>query len=327
MVSEDKSQKMGSIGGEKMASGHGGSKGGHQAHGGGGRKPHQEVVEKKGGHGDHGDGGHGTHERGGKGGHGKGDHHAHMLQDFKRRFFVSMAITVPVLALSPMIQAFLGIDFVFRGSFYLLFALSSLVYFYGGWPFLKGLRKELSEKSPGMMTLIGVAISVAYFYSSAVVFGLPGKFFFWELVTLIDIMLLGHWMEMRSVMGASRALEELAKIMPSEAHLIRDGEIEDVEIEVLKKGDRVMVKPGEKVPVDGVVVEGKSSVNESLLTGESKPVSKDEGSEVIGGSINGEGSLVVEVAKTGKESYLSTVIDLVNQAQETRSRTQGPPSF
>ncbi|HPR67277.1 MAG TPA: heavy metal translocating P-type ATPase, partial [Methanothrix sp.] len=159
-------------------------------------------------------------------------------------------------------------------------------------------------------------------YSSAVVFGLAGKFFFWELVTLIDIMLLGHWVEMRSVMGASRALEELAKVMPSEAHLIKDGQVEDVEIEALKKGDWVMVRPGEKVPVDGTVLEGKSSVNESLLTGESKPVAKTIGSGVIGGSINGEGSLVVKVGKTGKETYLSTVIDLVTSAQESRSKTQ-----
>jgi len=245
-----------------------------------------------------------------------------MLQDFKRRFFVSLLITVPVLALSPMIQTFFGFDLVFPGSSYLLFALSSLVYFYGGWPFLKGLKREISERGPGMMTLIGVAISVAYFYSSAVVFGLAGKFFFWELVTLVDIMLLGHWVEMRSVMGASRALEELAKVMPSEAHLLRDGQVEEVEIASLKKGDRVMVRPGEKVPVDGTVLEGKSSVNESLLTGESKPVGKMEGSRVIGGSMNGEGSLVVEVGKTGKETYLSTVIALVTSAQESRSKTQ-----
>ena len=245
-----------------------------------------------------------------------------MLQDFKRRFFVSLLITVPVLALSPMIQTFFGFDLVFPGSSYLLFALSTLVYFYGGWPFLKGLKRELSERGPGMMTLIGVAISVAYFYSSAVVFGLAGKFFFWELVTLVDIMLLGHWVEMRSVMGASRALEELAKVMPSEAHLLRDGQVEEVEIASLKKGDRVMVRPGEKVPVDGTVLEGKSSVNESLLTGESKPVGKMEGSRVIGGSMNGEGSLVVEVGKTGKETYLSTVIALVTSAQESRSKTQ-----
>jgi len=245
-----------------------------------------------------------------------------MLQDFKKRFFVSIVITVPVLALSPMIQAFFGFDLAFRGSSYLLFALSTFVYFYGGWPFLKGLKKELGEKNPGMMTLIAVAISVAYFYSSAVVFGLQGKFFFWELVTLIDIMLLGHWMEMRSVMGASRALEELVKIMPSEAHLIREGKVEDVEIDILKAGDKVVVRPGEKVPVDGVVLEGKSNVNESLLTGESKPVAKIEGSKVIGGSINGEGSLVVEVSKIGKDTYLSQVINLVSQAQESKSRTQ-----
>lgn len=317
MASEDKYQEMGGTFGEEMPSGHGGPKEGHLAHGGGDHKPHKEE-----GHSDHGGGGHGTPEKGGRGGHGKGDHHAAMLQDFKRRLFVSLLITVPVLALSPMIQTFFGFDLVFPGSFYLLFALSSLVYFYGGWPFLTGLKRELSEREPGMMTLIGVAISVAYFYSSAVVFGLAGKFFFWELVTLVDIMLLGHWVEMRSVMGASRALEELAKVMPSEAHLIRDGQVEEVEIASLKKGDRVMVRPGEKVPVDGTVLEGKSSVNESLLTGESKPVGKMEGSRVIGGSMNGEGSLVVEVGKTGKETYLSTVIALVTSAQESRSKTQ-----
>jgi len=317
MASEDKSQEMGGTFGEEMPSGHGGPKEGHLAHGGGDHKPHKEE-----GHSDHGGGGHGTPEKGGRGGQGKGDHHAAMLQDFKRRFFVSLLITVPVLALSPMIQTFFGFDLVFPGSSYLLFALSSLVYFYGGWPFLKGLKREISERGPGMMTLIGVAISVAYFYSAAVVFGLAGKFFFWELVTLVDIMLLGHWVEMRSVMGASRALEELAKVMPSEAHLLRDGQVEEVEIASLKKGDRVMVRPGEKVPVDGTVLEGKSSVNESLLTGESKPVGKMEGSRVIGGSMNGEGSLVVEVGKTGKETYLSTVIALVTSAQESRSKTQ-----
>jgi Cu2+-exporting ATPase len=322
-MSENNSQKKDDSTEEKMALSLQGS--GRKSHSGGVHK-----VQERGSGGSHGEADHGEtdhkeagHSHGnGRGDHGKGDHHAHMLQDFKKRFFVSLAITVPVLVLSPMIQAFFGFDLTFPGSFRLLFALSSFVYFYGGWPFLKGLKKELAERVPGMMTLIAVAISVAYFYSSAVVFGLPGKFFFWELVTLIDIMLLGHWVEMRSVMGASRALEELAKIMPSEAHLIKDGEVEDVEIEVLKKGDRVMVRPGEKVPVDGTVLEGKSSVNESLLTGESKPVSKEEGSGVIGGSMNGEGSLVVEVAKTGKETYISQVIDLVNTAQESRSRTQ-----
>jgi Cu2+-exporting ATPase len=196
------------------------------------------------------------------------------------------------------------------------------VYFYGGYPFLKGFFKEIRENNIGMMTLIAVAISAAYFYSSAVVFGLKGELFFWELATLIDIMLLGHWIEMRSVMGASRALEELVKIMPSVAHLMKDGQTEDVKVETLKPGDRVLVKPGEKIPVDGAVIEGETSVNESMLTGESRPITKRAGDSVIGGSINGEGSVSVEVRKTGSETYLNQVIELVRQAQESKSKTQ-----
>ncbi|WP_440951584.1 heavy metal translocating P-type ATPase [Methanococcoides sp. FTZ1] len=249
-------------------------------------------------------------------------HHAMMMEDFKKRFIVSLILTFPVLALSPAIQTFLGYELKFLGSNIILFSLSSIIYFYGGHPFLKGIYSELKTKNPGMMTLIAVAISVAYVYSSAVVFGLPGKFFFWELVTLIDIMLLGHWTEMRSVIGASRALEELVKIMPSEAHLIRDGETIDVRVDELKVADKVLVKPGEKIPVDGILVEGESSVNEAMLTGESKPVSKRSGDEVIGGAINGEGSMQVEVKKTGKDTYLNQVIDLVRSAQESKSRTQ-----
>jgi len=173
------------------------------------------------------------------------------------------------------------------------------------------------------MTLIAVAITTAYAYSSVVVFGLRGKIFFWELVTLIDIMLLGHWIEMKSVMGASRALEELAKLMPSDAHkVLEDGSTKDVSIEELEPGDRVLIKPGEKVPIDGEVVEGESSVNEAMLTGESSPVEKKTGSEVIGGSINGEGSITTEVKKTGKDSFLSQMIDLVEQAQKSKSRSQ-----
>jgi Cu2+-exporting ATPase len=173
-----------------------------------------------------------------------------------------------------------------------------------------------------MMTLIAVAISVAYFYSAATVFGLNGEGFFWELATLIDIMLLGHWIEMKSVLGASRALEELVKIMPQDAHLYKDHDIVTVKVEDLRPGDRVLIKPGEKVPVDGVVIEGSGSMNESLLTGESKPVSKHPGDKVIGGAINGEGSFVAEVDKTGKETYLNQVITLVRQAQESKSHAQ-----
>lgn len=286
-----------------------------------------------------GHGGHGGHEqRSGHGGHARrggppsrGRHegaagaradHGRMLGDFKRRFAVSLALTFPVLALSPAIQSFFGVTFGFPGSGYALFLLSALVYFYGGSPFLRGMGDELRERGAGMMTLISVAITVAFAYSSAVVFGFPGEVFFWELVTLIDIMLLGHWIEMRSVMGASRALEELVRIMPSEAHRVGEGGLVDVRVEDLRVGDRVLVRPGEKVPIDGVVVEGESSVDEAMLTGESAPVAKEEGAAVIGGAINGEGALVVEVRRTGDETYLSQVIELVRRAQESRSRAQ-----
>lgn len=265
------------------------------------------------------------HEQGGSKQAHHHSHHAHMVEDFRMRFWVSLILTIPILALSPMIQDFLGFGEALRfsGHHYVLWAFSSVVFFYGGYPFLKGLVEELKALKPGMMTLIALAISVAYFYSSAVVFGLRGMGFFWELATLIDIMLLGHWIEMKSVMGASRALEELAKLMPSTAHkLDRNGNIQDVPIEDLVSGDRILVRPGEKVPADGIVLEGLSAVDESMLTGESKPVSKQTGAKVIGGAVNGEGSLTVEVKKTGKESYLNQVIELVRQAQESKSKTQ-----
>lgn len=251
------------------------------------------------------------------------NHHAHMVTNFRKRFFVCLILTLPVLALSPIVKDFLGWSFEFTGDSYILFILSSIIFFYGGWPFLKGAWNELKKKSPGMMVLISVAITTAYVYSSAVVFGLEGKLFFWELVTLIDVMLLGHWIEMRSIMGASRALEELAKLMPSVAHRVRnDNSFEDVAIEELKTDDLVLIKPGEKVPVDGEVIKGETSVNEAMLTGESKPVFKKIKDKVIGASINGEGSITVRVEKIGKDSYLSQVIDLVRQAQESKSKTQ-----
>lgn len=248
-----------------------------------------------------------------------------MIEDFKRRFWVSLVLTVPILLLSPMIQSFLGLDesLRFTGDLFLLFGLSSVVFFYGGYPFLSGLLRELKERRPGMMTLIAVAITTAYVYSSAVVFGLAGKIFFWELATLIDVMLLGHWIEMKSVMGASKALEQLARLMPAEAHkVMSDGSVHDVPLGDLAAGDRVLVKPGEKVPADGEVDKGQTSVNEAMLTGESVPVVKNVGDGVIGGSINGEGSIFITVQKTGAESFLSQVIDLVREAQESKSRTQ-----
>ena len=207
-------------------------------------------------------------------------HHAHMVADFRRRFWVSLALTLPVLGLAEMIQRALGIEKAldFPGDSFVEFGFASAIYSCGGWPFLAGLFRELKEKRPGMMTLIALAISVAYGYSTLVVFGLPGQVFFWEIATLIDIMLLGHWIEMRSVMGASAALEELVRLMPSEAHRLRqDGSIEDVPVTELRRGDRVLVKPGEKVPTDGLIVEGHTTLNEAMLTGESMPVEKGEG--------------------------------------------------
>jgi P-type Cu2+ transporter len=252
------------------------------------------------------------------------DHSGHtdMLRDYRNRFIVCALVTIPILVLTMEVQILFGFTLLFPGSELVLLLLSTFVYLYGGYPFLKGIVDELRKRIPGMMTLIAVAISVAYFYSLASVLALDGSVFFWELATLIDIMLLGHWVEIRSVMGASRALEALVRIMPTMAHLVRDGKIEDLPVERLVVDDKVLVRPGEKVPLDGIVVEGRSSVNESMLTGESRPVSKKEGDEVIGGAVNGEGAMVVHVTKTGKDTYLNQVVELVRQAQESKSRSQ-----
>lgn len=250
------------------------------------------------------------------------DHHRHMADDFRKRFFISIIVTLPILALSPLVQQLIGIKLDFSFRRYFLWGLSLFVFFYGGWPFLRGIVEELRERQPGMMTLIALAMSVAFFYSTAVVFGLEGKFFFWELATLIDVMLLGHWIEMKSVLGASRALEELARLLPDQVHLVKDGEVVEVEISQLKAGDTVMIKAGEKVPADGEIVEGESHLNEAMLTGESKPVFKEAGEGVIGGSVNGDGVLKVRVTGVGEESYLRQVIHLVKEAQASKSKTQ-----
>lgn len=250
------------------------------------------------------------------------DHHRMMIEDFKRRFWLSVILTLPILLLSPMIQNWIGVNWDFSGSNYVLFTLSSIIYFYGGWPFLKGLFDELKNKSAGMMTLIAVAVSAAYFYSVAVIFGFEGKTFFWELATLIDVMLVGHWLEMRSILGASKALEALAALMPDEANLVHGGHVMTVKVNELKQDDIILIKPGEKVPADGVIVEGKSDLNESMLTGESKPISKTENEEVIGGAINGSGVIKVKVKGTGETTYLSKVIQMVQTAQKQKSKTQ-----
>ncbi|WP_341841504.1 copper-translocating P-type ATPase [Chitinophaga caseinilytica] len=262
---------------------------------------------------------HGMHaDHGGHGGH---DHHG-MIADFKKRFYVTLVLTVPVLLLSSMIQHWLGLPWQFPGSGKILFGLSTLIFVYGGWPFLKGWFTEMKSRNPGMMTLIGFAITVAYVYSTATVFGLEGMDFFWELATLILIMLLGHWIEMTSVAGASRELEALVKLMPSSAHIIKNDTISEIPTDQLQKGDLILVKPGEKIAADGVITEGESAVNESMLTGESKPAEKNPGDKVIAGSINGNGALRIEVTHGSKESYLQQVIQLVNEAQQDKSRTQ-----
>ena len=248
-----------------------------------------------------------------------------MVDEFRRRFWVSLTLTVPVLATSEMLAHVLGLGgaIAFAGKRYVEFAFASAVYFYGGWPFLTGLVDEVRKRLPGMMTLVALAITVAYIYSALVVFGLPGSVFFWETATLIDIMLLGHWIEMRSVLGASRAVEQLVRLLPAQAHRLRaDGAIEEVPLDALHAGDRVLVKPGERIPTDGLVVAGRTSVNQAMLTGESQPVEKGEGDEVIGGAVNGEGAITIVVGRTGAETYLAQVIELVRKAQETRSRTQ-----
>jgi P-type Cu2+ transporter len=255
--------------------------------------------------------------------HGGHDKHAgHSVADFWKRFVISTVVTLPVLVLSHMIQKWFGVELRFAGDRYILFALSTFIFLYGGYPFLKGLLDEVRDKAIGMMTLIAVAITVAWSYSVAVTLGLPGMDFYWEMATLIDIMLIGHYFEMKSVSGASRALELLVKMLPSTAHHLMNGAIYDMPVSQLKIEDLVLVKPGEKIPVDGLVLDGSSHVNESMLTGESKPVKKVKDDHVIGGAVNGNGSLTIRVLSIGKDSYLSKVVKLVGDAQQAKSKTQ-----
>lgn len=294
----------------------------HQGH----KENHENAEQQKSqeedhaGHGDHDN--HADHDDHGD----HGSHHEHMVEDFKKRFYISLVLTIPLAVLSPMLRSLVGLsgEILFPGQMLVMLALATIIFFYGGWPFLKGLVDEMKDLQPGMMTLIALAITVAYGYSGLVALGVPGKVFFWELASLIDIMLLGHWIEMRSVMAASGAMEELAKLVPGKAHRLNDdGSTEDVAVSKLQENDRVLVKPGEKIPADGEIAEGSSSINEAMLTGESKPVEKGEGDEVIGGAVNGEGSLTLVVKKVGKDSFLNQVMDMVENAQQSKSKAQG----
>ncbi|BBL94259.1 copper-translocating P-type ATPase [Thermus thermophilus] len=265
-----------------------------------------------------------AHPSGGHAAHTGHDKHAgHTPEMFRDRFFVSLLLTLPILYFSEHFQDWFGYRAAqFPGSAWVNPVLGTILYFYGGLVFLKGALGELRERAPGMMTLIALAITVAYGYSLAVSLGLPGMPFYWELATLIDVMLLGHWLEMASVQAASRALEELSKLMPTTAHRILGDRIEDIPVSALKEGDLILIRPGEQVPADGVVVEGASTMNEAFLTGESRPVPKEPGDEVIAGAVNGEGALKVRVTRTGEATTLSQILRLVQEAQASRSRFQ-----
>jgi len=265
--------------------------------------------------------GHAHHkQRDSTGGH--DEHAGHHTANFLTRFWWCIAVTIPVLLLSHMIQQWLGFEWTFPGDKYVLLVLSTFIYGYGGWPFLTGMVRELKWRNPGMMTLVAVAITTAYVYSVAVIFGLQGMDFFWELATLIDIMLLGHWLEMKSQMAASRALESLVELLPAVVHVERNGTVSDIPLKELKNQDITIIKPGEKVPADGLIIEGSSYVNESMLTGESVPVKKEKDAKVIGGAVNGDGVLKVQVTGAGSDSYLNKVINMIQSAQGAKSNTQ-----
>lgn len=256
----------------------------------------------------------------------KGDHVDHRGHEemFRQRFWVCLVLSIPVLLFSPAVQGFFGFSMpTFPGSQLITPVISVVIFFYGGLPFIRMAGPEFRNRRPGMMTLITLAIGVAFVYSLAAFFFSLGPTFFWELVTLIDVMLLGHWLEMRSVRQASGALNELAKLMPDKAELIKsDGSIEEVSAKNLQSEDLVLIRPGSSLPADGVVLEGESEVNEAMITGESKPVKKAPGDNVIGGTINIDGSLRVRVEATGDDTALAGIMRLVQEAQQSKSDTQ-----
>ena len=251
-------------------------------------------------------------------------HEGHNPEMFRDRLWVSLVLTVPILYFSTQIQDWFGYEAItFSGDGWLNPILASVLFFYAGIVFLRGGYRELRDRVPGMMTLISIAITVAYGYSLAVSLGLDGKPFYWELATLLDVMLLGHWIEMRSVKSASRALEHLAAMVPNIAHRIKaDGAFEDVSVESLVDGDSILIRPGEQVPADGEITEGASNMNEAFLTGESRPVAKGLGDEIVAGAVNGEGALTARITRTGDATTLSQIMRLVEEAQASRSRFQ-----
>jgi Cu2+-exporting ATPase len=261
---------------------------------------------------------HSAHHHQSHSGHDK--HAGHSPEMFRQKFWLSLALTVPAVIFSPAVQGWLGVSWGFTGSQYVPAVFGIIIFVYGGVVFLKGAVVELADRAPGMMTLISLAISVAFAYSLAVTVGVvAGMDFWWELATLVTIMLLGHWLEIRSVVGAQGALQELAKLLPDMAELSNG---HTVSLGELRVGDQVLVRPGAQVPIDGEVVKGESDVNESMLTGESRPVAKVPGSQVIGGTLNGNGALTLRVSRVGGETALAGIMKLVADAQASRSQTQ-----
>jgi len=276
-------------------------------------------------HRDHERDAHDHHPGGGEnGGHAAHDKHAgHSAEMFKRKFWGTLLLSVPTLVWAPMLQHWFSYTApTFPGARYIPAFFGTLVFAYGGWVFIQGARQELADRKPGMMTLISLAITVAFVFSLAVTFGYPGMDLWWELATLVTIMVLGHWIEMRSISQASGALRELTKLLPANAVRIVGDSVEEVPLTDLRKGDLVLIRPGTNVSADGVVKDGNSAVNESMITGESAPVTKRVGDSVIAGTINGSGSLRVEVTRTGDQTALAGIMRLVEQAQNSRSRAQ-----
>jgi Cu2+-exporting ATPase len=250
------------------------------------------------------------------------EHHRMMAEDFKRRFFITLPLTILVLFLSTQIQQWLGFSIDFAGRDLVLFILGSVIALYGGKPFFVAARDELKSRNWGMMTLVSLAITAGYSFSVAATFIFQGVSLWWEISTLVSVFLFGHWVEMKAVLGTGGALKELAKLLPAKSHKLVGDDVIEVQTEELKKGNLVLIRPGEKVPADGIVVKGQSSINESMITGESRPVNKNKGDEVIGGTINSDGSLTVQITKIGRESALSQIIELIRQAQETKPEVQ-----
>ena len=276
------------------------------------RVEHARPLETKPEHSAHGE--HGGHDK----------HEGHSPEMFRDRFWLSLVLTIPILYFDMHFQDWFGYTAAqFPGVNWVQPVLAAILFFYGGWPFLEGAGRELRARQPGMMALIALAISVAFLYSIVVAFGvIEGMPLYWELATLILIMVLGHWIEMASVQGASRALENLAALVPSTAHKLIGNRTEEVSVADLTEGDRILIRPGEQIPADGLVFDGASSVNEAFLTGESRPVPKENGAEVVAGAVNGEGALTVEVRRTGEQTTLSQIQRLVAEAQASRSRFQ-----